>query len=103
MYTVNIQKVPAQIRALRVQQGLSQEKLVKKSGTNQPTISRLERAQMVPQNLEVLASITEALNAQILVDVVPKKVNLERVHPVRIHKTTKRMAASQPNSVDIEF
>lgn len=100
MYTVNIKKVPAQIRALRMQQGLSQGELAKMSGTNQPTISRLERSQLVPQNLEVLASITEALNAQILVDVVPKKVNLERVRPVRVHKTTRRMAASQPNSIE---
>lgn len=91
MYTVKFLNVPAQIRALRKKQGLSQEQLAKKAGTNQPTISRLERSQTLIHDLDTLATITEALNAQIMIDIEPKKVNLERVRPhhrVRPHAPT---------------
>lgn len=81
MYTVKIARVPEKLKALRKARGLSQEELAKKVGTNQPTISRMERSKKDLQDLEVLALITEALDASISIDIVPKKVNLERISP----------------------
>lgn len=57
---------------LRLQRGLSQRELAVKVGTRQSGISRLERASVKP-SLSFLQRVAEALNAKVVVHLVPRE------------------------------
>jgi len=56
---------------LRLAQGLTQKELAERVGTQQASISRLERATYKP-NLGFLQRVAEALNARVEIRLVPK-------------------------------
>ena len=61
-----------QITKLREAHGLTQEQLAERVGTTQQTISRLESATYRGHSLRTLRRIAEALDAEVVVTLVPR-------------------------------
>lgn len=61
-----------QIARLRVKEGLTQKELAEKVGTRQPAIARIENGTSAP-TLTSLKKISEALNARVCIQLVPKQ------------------------------
>lgn len=57
----------------RERSGLTQTELAEKIGTKQPALSRLERGGFEKATIETLKRIAEALDAELVVKLQPKK------------------------------
>lgn len=57
----------------REKAGMTQKELAQKIGTKQPALSRLERGGFEKATLETLKKIADALDAQLVVKLQPKK------------------------------
>ncbi len=60
-----------EVLRLRLARGLTQEELARRVGTQQASISRLERATVKP-SLRFLQRVAEALDAHLVIRLVPK-------------------------------
>jgi len=70
-------QIARQVIALRLQQGLTQEQLARKMGTNRSSISRLESAAARP-SLGLVRRVAEALGAQVEIRLLPAEAGRQR-------------------------
>lgn len=70
--------IPAQLKGLRKQRGLSQGELAETIGTKQSAISRLENSSHGRWNLDFLVKISEALDARLAVVIEPYEAVIAR-------------------------
>lgn len=63
----------SQLIALRIKRQMSQRDLAAKLGTQQPSIARFER-RMVSTDLSFLRRVADALDADVTVSLVPRRV-----------------------------
>src|SRR5207249_2954459 len=68
---VILAKIAEQVSARRAEQGLSQRELAELVGTTQSAIARLERGGRPPR-IDTLLNIADALDCDLVVDLVPK-------------------------------
>ena len=61
-----------QVACLRIERGLTQEELAHKARMRQPNIARLESGRITP-SLDTLRRIAEALDAELVVRLEPRK------------------------------
>ena len=65
-------RVISQIIELREKLGITQTELARRMGVSQPFIAKIENDEASNISLETLLKITDALNAEIQIDIRPK-------------------------------